>query len=176
MGKPEKPFPVKLFVAVLAGDFEIMEEVVRELKDAFGEMDYESSPVPFDVTDYYEEELGKDLKRIFFSFKALVLPEELPSVKGKTDEIEEKFCVEGNRKVNIDPGYLDYHKVVLASNKYGGQKIHLAGGVWADMTLHYSKGNFHPFEWSFPDFKTGRYGKIFMEIRTRYKKADRTRP
>ena len=124
------------------------------------------------VTD--EGQTQSELKRVFFSFRDLVLPEELPSVKRKTDEIEEKFSLEGKRSVNIDPGYLDYHKVVLASNKYGGQKIHLAGGVWADMTLHYSKGSFHPFEWSFPDFKKGRYGKIFMEIRTRYKKTDRS--
>ena len=175
MRKRDEPFPVKLYVALLTGDPALPDEVEPFLREDFGRIDYRSAPVPFDVTDYYEEELGRDLKRIFLSFADLIMPDRLAAVKRRTDEIEETFAVEGRRRVNIDPGYLDYHKVLLASNKYGGQKIYLTDGVWADPALHYTKGRFLPFEWTFPDFKEDRYGGIFMEIRARYKKTDRSK-
>ena len=175
MSKPEKPYPVKFFVGILTARPECLAETESQLTEAFGPIDYRSRPLPFDVTNYYEKEMGANLERIFLSFENLISPDELPSIKVKTDAIEERLAADGPRRVNIDPGYLDYHKVVLASNKTGGQKIYLSQGVWADMTLHYTKGRFVPFEWSFPDFKKGIYEKMFMEIRARYKRAV-TRP
>lgn len=74
-----------------------------------------------------------------------------------------------HRKVNFDPGYMDYDKFVLASAKYNGQKVYLDLGIWADLTLHYEKGRFDPYPWSFPDFKSGLYQEVFMEIRARFK-------
>ncbi|MDM7925702.1 MAG: DUF4416 family protein, partial [bacterium] len=73
------------------------------------------------------------------------------------------------RRVNFDPGYMDYDKFVLASAKYNGQKVYLDLGIWADLTLHYEKGRFDPYPWSFPDFKSGLYQEVFMEIRARFK-------
>jgi len=73
------------------------------------------------------------------------------------------------RKVNLDPGYLDYDKFVLASAKYNGQKIYLDCGIWADLTLHYEKGKFDPYPWSFPDFKSRMYDGAFLEMRRLYK-------
>ncbi|MBN2201839.1 DUF4416 family protein [bacterium] len=73
------------------------------------------------------------------------------------------------RQVNFDPGYMDYDKFVLASAKYNGQKIYLDCGIWADLTLHYEKGRFDPYPWSFPDFKSGLYQEVFQEIRARFK-------
>jgi hypothetical protein len=71
--------------------------------------------------------------------------------------------------VNLDAGYMDYDKVVLVSAKYNGQKIYLDQGIWADLTLHYEKGQFNPYPWSFPDFKMGIYNDVFMEIRKKFK-------
>jgi hypothetical protein len=74
------------------------------------------------------------------------------------------------RRVNLDPGIMDYDKFVLASAKYNGQKVYLDRGIWADLTLHYEKGRFDPYPWSFPDFKSRIYDGAFMEIRQLYKK------
>ncbi len=48
--------------------------------------------------------------------------------KEATNRIEDELRQNGSRKVNLDVGYLDMHKVVLASMKPAGQKIHLARG------------------------------------------------
>ena len=71
--------------------------------------------------------------------------------------------------MNIDCGYIDYDKVVLASAKYNGNKIYLDYGIWADLTLFFEKGKFYPYPWSFPDFRSGMYDAVFVEMRTRYK-------
>jgi hypothetical protein len=64
---------------------------------------------------------------------------------------------------------MDLNKVVLASAKYNGQKIYLDHGIYADPTLWYEKGSFHPYPYSFPDFKTGEYIETFIQIRALYK-------
>jgi len=45
----------------------------------------------------------------------------------------------------------------------------MAQGIYADLTLYYEKGSFHPYPWSFPDFKSGQYNKPFLRIRELYK-------
>jgi hypothetical protein len=92
-------------------------------------------------------------------------------IKIKTNEIEDLVAVKGKRKVNLDPGYMDFNKVILASAKYNGQKIYLDLGIYADPTLSFEKGNFNPYPYSFPDFKTGEYNETFLQIRALYKKG-----
>ncbi len=78
------------------------------------------------------------------------------------------FFLDGRRKVNIDPGYMDLFKLVLASAKFQGQKICLGKGVYADPTLYYDKG-WKSYDWSFPDFKSGRYDEFLAGVRRSYK-------
>jgi len=114
--------------------------------------------------------MGENIKRIFYSFKKLITPDEIIGIKLKTWEIEKSLMKDGKRKVNIDPGYMDYFKVVLASFKPGGYKIYLGKGVYADITLWYEKGKFKPLLTAFPDFKSNIYEKTFLKIRERFKK------
>jgi hypothetical protein len=150
-------------------------------------VDYRSPAFPFSQTDYYVPEMGAPIFRIFVSHERLVHPGELASIKIETNEIEEilamrpaqsqrPFAPAGaaapeviRRRVNLDPGILDYDKFVLASAKYNGQKVYLDLGIWADLTLHYEKGKFDPYPWSFPDFKSRVYDAAFLEIRRLYK-------
>lgn len=172
MAEPIKPVPVKLFAGIFFNEKELISKLKEELIEKIGEIDYESEIFDFNFTDYYEKEMGKDIKRIFYSFKELIDPARIVEIKHLCFEIEKKFMdIEGKRKFNIDPGYMDFFKVVLASFKPGGYKIYLDKGVYADITLWYEKGKFKPLLTSFPDFKTNLYEKTFLKIRELYKRG-----
>lgn len=169
MSSPLLPRPVKLIVAALAAEDTAAAQARIELAAAFGSIDFTSPCYPFEVTSYYAAEMGAPLYRRFFAFADLISPEMLPQIKLRTNALEAGLAQAGKRRVNLDPGYLDTDKYVLASAKYHGYKIYLAHGVWADLTLHYEKGKFSALPWSFPDFRSGAYEKTFVRIREIYK-------
>ena len=166
---PIDPTPVKLFCGILYSDNRLLHNAVLLLKELYGETDFESREFPFNLTDYYASEMGTPIHRIFYSFTRLINPKLLAQIKIDCNRIEDDLARDNKRKVNLDPGYMDYDKVVLASAKYKGHKIYLDHGIYADPTLRYEKGHFIPGEWCFPDFKTGLYEKEFMQIRAIYK-------
>lgn len=164
---------VKLFAGILCRDQELVERAKKALEEILGDVDYVSPARPFDFTTYYEAEMGAGLSRVFFSFERLADPADLVEIKLRTNTIEEELSGGRKRSINIDPGYLDFCKVVLASAKHGAQKIYMGRGIYADMTLLYEKGAFRPLPWCFPDFRSGRYDDILLAIRTLFKKGDR---
>ena len=161
---------VKLFYAILFNDTDILEKAKELLIKKWEAIDFVSKPFPFDGTSYYEEEMGKDLSRIFVSFDELQAPSILPESKNVATEIENVFAIDGKRKINLDPGYLDYAKLVLVSGKYAPHKLWIADGMYADFTLIYSKGKYQKFNWTFPDFAKGIYDSSLLKIRDLYKK------
>jgi hypothetical protein len=167
--KPGKVLPVKLFCGILYSDPDTWEWAEQKLVQKYGAIDYKSPRMPFTITDYYNEEMGEAITRFFVSFERLVLPNALARIKIEYNEIEDLCTIGGRRQVNIDPGYMDYDKVVLASAKYNAHKIYLDFGIYADLTLIYSKGRFKPSLWAFPDFRSGQYQEIFLHIRAKYK-------
>jgi len=168
--RPEAPDPVKIFIGALYSDRTLLQEALKKCEEAFSPVDYSSEQFEFTVTDYYESEMGSPLFRQFFSFIDLGNPGKLAAWKVTTNQIEEAIAYNNKRKVNLDIGYMDYHKVVLASAKFNGQKVYLDHGIYADPTLYYRKGQFHPYDWSFPDFKSSdKYYNALLKIREIYK-------
>jgi len=173
-GKPKEAASVKLVAAVLAGrDFDLERLLFPMLEERFGRMDHRGSIHPFDGTDYYEDEMGPSLGRLIVSFEPLCEATDIVQVKLDTAAMEEDLAGDGGRRVNIDPGYMDYYKIILASFKEGPQKIYLGRGVYADPVLMFFDGEFGPLPWTFPDFKSGLYREDFRAIRALYKKARR---
>ncbi len=170
MARPHNVDPVKLIVAVLWASFGPLNDAMKQLRTIWGETDFESVDYPFDITDYYESEMGAGLNRRLVSFLNLVPPDCLSSAKHTCNEIEDRLSGERGRTINLDIGYLDHSKIVLASFKGAGQKIYLSAGVWADMIARYRSGKYYPFEWTFPDFRGGRYDQALSEIRQKYLK------
>ncbi len=173
--QPHEPTPVKLVCGVLFSDVAKLAQARALLQECYGPVDWTSQEFPFDITDYYVPEMGQPIFRLFFSFRNLINPKELARIKIECNAIEEQGAINGLRKVNLDPGYLDYDKFVLASAKYAAHKIYLNFGIYADTTFIYRKGRFHPSEVCFPDFKSGLYNEVFLHIRARYKVQLRNR-
>jgi hypothetical protein len=161
--------PVKLFVALLWAEVSALRGALADAQASWGPLDFEGADHLFDVTDYYEREMGEGLRRRIVAFRDLVSPEVLADAKGRAVEIEEKYRAGDRRRVNLDVGYLDHHKVVLASLKPAGQKLYLRDGVWADLQARFARGRYRPFEWTFPDFAGGRYDEELLRIRARYR-------
>jgi hypothetical protein len=137
-------------------------------------VDFRGTPHPFDVSDYYEDEMGPGLSRMLVSFERLDSPTSLMRLKHDTTALEERFARDDFRTVNIDPGYMDYFKVVLASFKQGPQKIYIGEGVYADPVMLYQHGAFTHLPWTFPDFKTGVYDRELVAMRRIYRDARRS--
>jgi len=167
--KPSEPIPVKLFCGVLFSDEQLSNHSRLSLFEKYGEIDFQSNKFNFEISEYYHPEMGWPIYRTFWSFDKLINPNEIARIKIECNEIEDQLAVKGDRKVNLDPGYMDYDKIVLASAKYNGQKIYLNDGIYADLTLRYEKGTYYPYPWSFPDFKAGLYNQTFLRIREIYK-------
>ncbi len=159
---------VKLFVAILYGTSESLDEARQRLQLLWGPLDYGGPDHLFDMTDYYDAEMGCHLLRRLISFERLVAPETLRQAKLATNQLEDQLAIAGHRQVNLDVGYLDHNKVVLGSVKYAGQKIHLGDGIYADLVGRYRDGRYQPFEWTFPDFRDGRYDQELTHMRAIY--------
>jgi len=170
MGEIKKPLPVKVFCGLIYKDDKLILKVEKKLSEKWGDIDLEAGPFPFNFTDYYTEEMGVDLKRSFISFSELVIPEKLWEWKIFTNRIEDEFSSNGKRRVNIDPGYIDFSKVILLSTKDFYHRIYLGEGIYAEVTMHFSKGKYHFFQWTYPDYRTGNYLKFFENLRRTYSK------
>jgi hypothetical protein len=161
---------VKLFVAALWTDAAVLQHAISALSARWGETDFTGADHPFDMTDYYEPEMGRQLNRRLISFAALAPPDCICAAKHFSNDIEDRLAGNKGRLVNLDVGYLDHNKIVLASFKGAGQKIYLKDGVWADLVARYREGLYRPFEWTFPDFRDGRYDRELAAIRQIYKR------
>lgn len=168
MAQPQPVEPVKLIVAVLWSRREALERALDELQQHWGKMDLVGPDRPFDVTSYYEPEMGTPILRRLLAFARLVSPEILRQAKLTCNQIEQQLAGGRGRCVNLDVGYLDHNKIVLASVKYAGQKIYLGDGVYADLIARYGGGRYQPFPWTFPDFRDGRYDEELAAIRRTY--------
>jgi hypothetical protein len=175
--KPQSVPPVQLLVGVLEADGGRFVEARRLLAEAFGLEESLHGPWPFDLTDYYDQEMGgAEIRRWFLAYAEPVLSEQLAEVKLITNRIEDELAIEGRRRVNLDSGYLDFQKLVLASAKFHTCKIHVGRGIWADLTLLYHDGRWDPLPWSFPDFRDDRYYAALTAIREAYRRKMRGSP
>ncbi|MDD5131187.1 MAG: DUF4416 family protein [bacterium] len=169
MGAIRKVEKVKLIIGMIAGDPALFGKAALHLVKIYGPADFTSDIVPFDKTSYYEKEMGRNLQRRFISFKRLILPDKLILIKRQTNKLE--FILSQNRQhraINLDPGYLEYGKLVLATTKDHQHRLYLGQGIFGEVTLRYTNGSFTPWEWTYPDYATQEYINIFNHIRKLY--------
>ena len=169
MGQIKIPQPVKLISGLLAQDGGWLEQGRAALAERFGPVNLESEVIPFDFTSYYEKELGKNVLRQYISFENLIPPGELAPIKLAANEMEAGLSGGGSRKVNLDPGYLDLSKMVLATTTDATHRVYLGEGIYAQSTLFFKKGTFRPWEWTYPDYREQSPIDFFNRVRAAYK-------
>ena len=181
MGTLRPPIPAKLFIGMIARDPERFEECSRHLSAEYGPVDMRSGVLQWKHSDYYGEEMGPDLQRMFLFFDRLIDPGDLSLIKLHTIKLEALFSLPGpsgpRRSVNIDPGYLTEAKIVLATTKDFPHRIYLGNGIYAEVELHYSRTgrDFVPVEHTYPDFRTETSRELFKEARERLRSVLRRR-
>jgi len=151
MSIPHKPKPAKLVVGMFMQDKLLLIETACLLRTSFGPVDIVSPWLPFDHTDYYAPEMGAPLFRRFICFDTLIQQDALPDVKYITNDLEDRFSKGGKRLINIDPGYFVPE-----------------AGIYADLTLTYRKGRFHPLEWTYPDYAGKPIVSFLESVRNKY--------
>lgn len=163
---------VKLFTAILFGNEAVYTTARESLASAFGPVDMESPVRTWSYSNYYEKEMGADLKRIFLFFEQLIMPDLLADIKIITNEIEVKCCRSAGRlperPINIDPGYVTLAKVVLASTKDYSHRIYIGKGIYAETTLIYQHKTFQALPHTYPDYRSGEYIALFNTARKHF--------
>ncbi len=171
MGKTKEPEPAKLFMSLIVPKESTFARGMEDLGSIFGKTDYVSEKFPFDFTDYYTQEMGKPLFRHFITFDRLISITSLPDVKQATNQLEERYAaLNGDRPINIDPGYICLEHVILATTKGYGHRPYLRDGIYADLTLIYRKQSFRPLEWTYPDYRQDEIIGLFNQFRKKYAK------
>ena len=168
MSQPREPDPVKLIASIFTPKDDLIREVINELSLRYGPVDWESPPMFFDRTRYYEREMGWPLHRRFVSFEYLISPDDIVNVKLETNELESRYLQEGSRLVNIDPGYIGLERLVLATGKNYVHRVYLRKGIYADLTLIYKKGSFRSLDWTYKDYANPKMIEMFNNVRKRY--------
>ena len=163
---------VKLFIGVLVSHAKLISEVEKQLVTAYGPIDHRSPVIPFDFTSYYEAEMGDVIDRIIFSFERLIEAAQLPEIKSQTNRFEEDVAPlyqQVNRPVNLDPGYIEQAKVILASTKNFYHRMYLGNGIFGEVTMHFKNNTYQFFPWTYPDYQSKEYQEFFLKMRHIYR-------
>lgn len=165
MHTPPTAPKVKLFVAALYNSSVDLTFIAQMLSEVFGSVQHLGLPHIFDCTRYYEEEMGPNLRRAMIGFTGPHHADILVEAKRACMALEKGCAISEKRSVNLDVGYLDHHKIVLASTKSAGHKLYLDHGIYADFVARYTDGSYGAMPWGFPDFKDQRYEEDFKKLR-----------
>lgn len=161
--------PEKLILAMLYTDEILAAELKTRLRQLYGEMDMISEPYDFSaISPYYNEEMLGQPKRMLLSFVDCKDPALLAEIKMQTNALEAEYAVNGDRCVNLDPGFVSCGRLTLATTKNAGHRIPLHSGIYAELTLFYARGGWHPFPWTYMDFKTEQVHDFLLRVRKIY--------
>ena len=133
-----------------------------ELRALWGVAEFTSAPVPFTRTDYYRA-IAPTLSRRFICFEGLFDAGDLPEWKKSAIAVEAKSRTP--RIVNIDPGYVDGARLILASTKDHAHRVYLRDGIFAEVTMRFRFGKWVSFDYTFPDFASGAYDEFLSRAR-----------
>ncbi len=171
MGTPTNPEPVKLVCAVMGRDESMLAEGRDLLAGRFGALELAGPVFDFSFSSYYEREMGAGLVKQFLGFGPLVNPEDLAEIKRAINDLEAGLARSDGmpgRALNIDPGYVNGGQLVLATTKNYSHRIYIGKGIFAEVTLLYTRGEFTPLPWTYRDYRTEAALAFFTRVRGAY--------
>lgn len=170
MGQIKAFPPVKLFTAITISNAELWRPIEEKLERLYTDIDHQTDWYSFDHTNYYQQEMGKNLSKRMIAFSELTFAEKLADIKLSTNNLETEFADDGKRRVNLDPGYLTASKIVLATTKDYSHRVYLGRGIFGDVHLSYRSHHYQPTDWTYPDYKEPFVLSFFEEVREKYMK------
>jgi hypothetical protein len=163
--------PVKLICGLIAAGGDVFDRTEERLIATFGPVDGRSARFAFDLTDYYESEMGSGLFRGFLSFERLIDPSDVGDIKRASNGLEKAIRDEAGQRgriVNIDPGYLTSAALIFATTKDFSHRVPLSKGIYAHLELLFQKNGIQRLSWTYPDFRDDRYASFFLGVRRVY--------
>jgi hypothetical protein len=171
MWELKEPKPVKLIVGILAADERCLAAARECLSSTLGTLDLSSDTWTFDQTDYYAQQTGPHILRQFVSIEGLIDPGQLAQIKHRTNALEQQLAAALGtpfpRPVNLDPGIIEPSKLVLATTKNYAHRIYIGERMYAEVTLVFDKGRWHPLPYTYPDYHRQEYCDFLSRVRTR---------
>lgn len=160
----------KLIVGVIFHDKEIHDKAMEILTSEFGPVDDCSQEFSFsgEFSTYYDDEIGGEGFRRIYSFKELIDPARQADIKTRTNEIETMFSEDGKRKINLDPGFINHGRLLLATTKETGFRIPLKNGIYTELTLFWARGGWQKLPWTYRDYQSERVQKFITKVRQNY--------
>lgn len=159
-------FPVKPFCAIMAPSTALLNHASRLLENEWGPQDF-STPIyrVDDFTTYYQEEMGAGLLKQMLSFKHPQSVAEMNQSKFITAALEDEYRQRDRRTINLDPGYLTLDKLVLYTTKNFTHRLFLERGLFAEITLTYTRQGWRTHSWTYPDYQTEAALAFFTSAR-----------
>jgi len=166
--------PVKNCLLILAAYSRYREALiwsVNRFSDLYGSAVLVSSYLPFNETTYYTASMGDDLLIQLSAFK-LINPYELVDIKLLTNNLENEYKHDNSypetRPINLDPGYLNDHKFVLATTKDADHRLFLANNIYAESTLRYASGAWQTWPWTYANYARADHKEFLLLCRKKY--------
>ena len=170
MGKLVEFEKEKMIMGVIYHDKAVYDEVIKIITDKFGPIDDMTEEFSFseEFSSYYDDELGGEGMRVILSFRDTVDASRQAEIKTFTNEVEATYSVDGKRKINLDPGFMNHGRLMLATTKPTGFRIPLKDGIYTELTLFYARGDWQIFPWTYRDYRSERVQKFLTRVRKNY--------
>lgn len=170
LSHPNEPKPCTFFCGFIWNDRDRLESCLERSVALWGPVLERSGDLPFVETAYYSAEMGSRLVRTYYIYEPpLGDSVELVGRKHQAAGLEKEFLAGGRRSINLDPGYLNGHQVVIATFKDFAHRIHLGRGVYAHLEYVFKNGEPQALPWTYPDFRREDHRTLFKSWRARNK-------
>jgi hypothetical protein len=171
MGIPVAPPGVRRIAGLLASSPALLAEAQQAVSEAIATVTASTVAQRWTASRYYEPDMGSEIWRQYLVMDGLIPPDELAALKLATNTLELHWCSPGRRPVNIDPGYVDLNRLVLASTKDAAHRIYIGRGIYAEVTLRYVEGAFVSLPHTYSDYALPTTREFFTRVRAAYRSA-----